>query len=188
MALFFSIADKSEDPVTSDASRKAEAAAVAEFMEAGKGFFAVGDHEDLGARICQHIPRVRSMRRWAKGSTGRQGGSVAPSGTEADRHDTLRSGSDSGTSAASSSRSSSTINPTTCRRRSRPRRTRSGARDGSRARSCTGGRGRNAGTLKFRFRMKASGSAAPRAPLPPARRLSCRNPRPRPLPSSSSTS
>ena len=102
MALFFSIADKSEDPVASDASRREEAAAVAEFMESGRGFFAAGDHEDLGASICQHIPRVRSMRRWAKSTTGPHGGPVAPSGTESDRHDTLRSGVDTGTNGGTS--------------------------------------------------------------------------------------
>lgn len=96
MALFFSIAAKSEDPVNSDAQRQAEAAAVAEFMESGKGFFATGDHEDLGASICQHIPRVRSMRRWAYPAAGPHGGQVAPSGIGADRHDTLQAGSDSG--------------------------------------------------------------------------------------------
>ena len=97
MVLFFSIASKGEDPVSSDASRQAEAAAVAAFMEAGGGFFAAGDHEDLGASINQHIPRVRSMRRWAHPSTGPHSGAVAPTGTEADRHDTLQPGSDSGT-------------------------------------------------------------------------------------------
>lgn len=96
MAFFLSIAAKSEDPVASDASRQAEAAAIAAFMEAGKGFFATGDHEDLGASICQHIPRVRSMRRWAYPNAGPHGGKVAPSGTGANRHDTLQAGSDQG--------------------------------------------------------------------------------------------
>ncbi len=97
MVFFLSIATKAEDPVTSDSSRQTEAAAVAAFMEAGGGFFAAGDHEDLGASINQHIPRVRSMRRWAHPSTGPHSGPVAPSGTEADRHDTLQAGTDSGT-------------------------------------------------------------------------------------------
>ncbi len=97
MCFFLSIASKAEDPVGSDASRQAEAAAVAAFMEAGGGFLAVGDHEDLGASINQHIPRVRSMRRWASPVAGPHGGPVAPSGTEADRHDTLQRGTDSGT-------------------------------------------------------------------------------------------
>jgi hypothetical protein len=97
MAFFFSIATKGEDPVSDDLDRQSEAAAVAAFMEAGGGFFAAGDHEDLGASINQHIPRVRSMRRWAYPSTGPHAGPVAPSGTGANRHDTLQSGSDTGT-------------------------------------------------------------------------------------------
>lgn len=37
---------------------------ISEFMEAGGGFFATGDHEDLGAAICSEIPRIRNMRKW----------------------------------------------------------------------------------------------------------------------------
>ena len=98
MCLFFSIARPDEDPVDSDASWRNEAAAIAAFMESGHGFFATGDHEDLGAAINQHVPRVRSMRRWTTGA-GPHGGGGAPSGTGADRHDTLRAGSDAGVSA-----------------------------------------------------------------------------------------
>ena len=97
MCFFFSIARPGEDPVTTDAGWQTEAAAIAAFMESGHGYFAVGDHEDLGAAINQHVPRVRSMRRWTTGA-GPHGGGGAPSGTEADRHDTLRAGSDSGVS------------------------------------------------------------------------------------------
>ena len=39
-------------------------ATVTTFMQAGGGVFATGDHEDLGAGMCMHIPRVRSMRNW----------------------------------------------------------------------------------------------------------------------------
>lgn len=102
MCFFLSIARKSEDPVFDDNARKSEAAAIAAFMENGGGFFAAGDHEDLGASINQHVPRVRSMRRWAYSTTGPHGGPIAPSGTEGDRHDTLLAGSDSGTSGGSS--------------------------------------------------------------------------------------
>lgn len=97
MCFFLSIASKAEELVGSDGDRQAEAAAVAAFMEAGGGFFATGDHEDLGAAINQHIPRVRSMRRWASPLTGPHGGPVAPTGTGGDRHDTLQRGTDSGT-------------------------------------------------------------------------------------------
>ena len=38
--------------------------AFVQFMQAGGGIFATGDHEDLGAALCGSIPRVRSMRRW----------------------------------------------------------------------------------------------------------------------------
>jgi hypothetical protein len=38
--------------------------AFVQFMNAGRGVFATGDHEDLGAALCGSIPRVRSMRRW----------------------------------------------------------------------------------------------------------------------------
>jgi hypothetical protein len=41
-----------------------ENAAIAAFMNAGGGVFATGDHEDLGASMSGHIPRVRSMRKW----------------------------------------------------------------------------------------------------------------------------
>jgi hypothetical protein len=43
---------------------KSERKAVAEFMNAGGGVFATGDHEDLGWSVCGDLPRVRSMRRW----------------------------------------------------------------------------------------------------------------------------
>jgi hypothetical protein len=38
--------------------------AFVQFMEAGGGVFAAGDHEDRGAALCGSILRVRSMRRW----------------------------------------------------------------------------------------------------------------------------
>lgn len=37
---------------------------IAQFMAAGGGVFATGDHSTLGAALCGEIPRVRSMRRW----------------------------------------------------------------------------------------------------------------------------
>lgn len=42
----------------------AEARILFEFMNAGGGVFATGDHEDLGIELCGKIPRVRSMRKW----------------------------------------------------------------------------------------------------------------------------
>ena len=38
--------------------------AIANFMEAGGGVFAVGDHYSLGSAMCGQIPRVRVMRCW----------------------------------------------------------------------------------------------------------------------------
>jgi hypothetical protein len=42
----------------------AETQLVQQFMDAGGGVFAVGDHDDLGRDLCASLPRVRSMRRW----------------------------------------------------------------------------------------------------------------------------
>lgn len=42
----------------------AELEYVQQFMDAGGGVFATGDHDDLGRDLCGLIPRVRSMRRW----------------------------------------------------------------------------------------------------------------------------
>ena len=41
-----------------------ELARITEFMQAGGGVFAVGDHDGLGAGMCGFIPRVRYMRKW----------------------------------------------------------------------------------------------------------------------------
>lgn len=41
-----------------------ELAKITEFMQAGGGLFAVGDHDGLGAAMCGFIPRVRYMRKW----------------------------------------------------------------------------------------------------------------------------
>ena len=72
-----------------------EVQAISDFMDAGGGVFATGDHEDLGAGLCREIPRVRSMRRWYYSAGGPDGLPAAPSGSSADRHDTTRSGFDS---------------------------------------------------------------------------------------------
>jgi hypothetical protein len=37
---------------------------LAQFMEAGGGVFASGDHDSIGAPMCANIPRVRVMRSW----------------------------------------------------------------------------------------------------------------------------
>jgi hypothetical protein len=88
--LFFPI---DPDPDESEDELQKEAEAIAQFMENGGGFFATGDHENLGAPICKNIPRVRSMRRWYT-EPSPNGEPIAPSGLGADRHDTTRAGID----------------------------------------------------------------------------------------------
>ncbi|SHG79373.1 hypothetical protein [Ferrimonas marina] len=51
-------------PLSSDALTR-----IKRFMQSGGGLFATGDHEDLGTGMCGDIPRVRSMRYWAKSET-----------------------------------------------------------------------------------------------------------------------
>ncbi|MEV6391660.1 hypothetical protein, partial [Nocardia xishanensis] len=41
-----------------------EIAAVFDFMNAGGGVFATGDHSGMGSFMCGRIPRVRTMRKW----------------------------------------------------------------------------------------------------------------------------
>ena len=43
----------------------AEQAVIANFMKAGGGVFATGDHENLGQGMGNNIPRVRGMRNWS---------------------------------------------------------------------------------------------------------------------------
>jgi hypothetical protein len=91
MALFFSVFPQDPDPTS--AQLVAEAAAIAAYMEGGGGFFATGDHANLGGQLCGLIPRVRSMRRWWSGG-GPNGEPAAPEPLGAGRHDTTRSGPD----------------------------------------------------------------------------------------------
>lgn len=46
------------------ASTDQDLAVLTEWMNAGGGMLAMGDHHYLGAAMCAKIPRVRSMRRW----------------------------------------------------------------------------------------------------------------------------
>lgn len=64
-----------------------ERLALINFMNAGGGVFATGDHEDLGEALCAEIPRVRSMRKWYW-PTAPAGRLVAPDGSSANRLDT----------------------------------------------------------------------------------------------------
>lgn len=61
--------------------KTAEIPALETFMSNGGGVFATGDHADLGAGVCENIPRVKSMRKW-RVSDG------APTGSGTTRIDT----------------------------------------------------------------------------------------------------
>jgi hypothetical protein len=54
------------DPTTGEPGglTSSELAAITQFMEAGGGVFAAGDHSGLGSGMCGRIPRVRYMRKW----------------------------------------------------------------------------------------------------------------------------
>jgi len=41
-----------------------EVTAISQFMDAGGGVFATGDHNGMGSFLCGQIPRVRTMRKW----------------------------------------------------------------------------------------------------------------------------
>lgn len=73
---------------------ESELRAIAQFMDAGGGVFATGDHEDLGAAMCRRVPRVRSMRKWHWPAPGPNGEPIAPNASGTDRHDTRRPGHD----------------------------------------------------------------------------------------------
>ena len=96
MVLFFGMNKENADPALA-----AEAEAIARFMENGGGFFATGDHENLGAALPGLIPRVRSMRRWyyqgdetADSPPGPAGEAPAPPALGPHRHDTTQAGLD----------------------------------------------------------------------------------------------
>ncbi|RYY73332.1 MAG: hypothetical protein EOO52_18180 [Gammaproteobacteria bacterium] len=89
-----SIAVPAGQPFRSSNATDAEVKAIAEFMDAGGGVFATGDHEDLGAGLCSRLPRIRNMRRWYWDTAGPNGEPVAPSGSSANRYDTVRAGHD----------------------------------------------------------------------------------------------
>ena len=86
IAFFFSITPGDPNPAL-----QPEADAIARFMENGGGFFATGDHANLGGSLCGLIPRVRNMRSWWS-STGPAGEPAAPSPVGPNRIDTTRPG------------------------------------------------------------------------------------------------
>lgn len=64
MFLFASRRSAKDAPGLGSNLPQAEVDAIAAFMAAGKGVFATGDHEDLGAAMCGNLPRIRQMRLW----------------------------------------------------------------------------------------------------------------------------
>ncbi|NER35523.1 MAG: hypothetical protein F6J93_16280 [Oscillatoria sp. SIO1A7] len=60
------------------------------FMDAGGGVLAMGDHEDLGLGLCAGIKRVRSMRKWWHDGKIPQGMEKAPDSTNLTRNDTVQ--------------------------------------------------------------------------------------------------
>ena len=69
-----------------------ELAAIEKFMDEGGGVFATGDHEDLGARTCKDIHRVRGMRKWLWDSDDPDNFNNAPSISGVNRHSTILPG------------------------------------------------------------------------------------------------
>jgi hypothetical protein len=57
---------------------------IADFMNAGGGVFATGDHLDLGLAMCGQLPRIRHMREWSAIPSGAEGNPTAR-----DRIDTI---------------------------------------------------------------------------------------------------
>lgn len=96
MCLFFPVMPSNADPALAP-----EAEAIAKFMENGGGFFATGDHANLGGQLTPLIPRVRSMRRWyfsgslsGDSPAGPNGELPAPPPLGPHRYDTTRKGLD----------------------------------------------------------------------------------------------
>ncbi len=93
---FFGARTDSFEPATGTSPGKppdSELKAIATFMDAGGGVFATGDHGALGAALCGHIPRVRSMRAWFADSAP-FGAPTSTSMSDGHRHDTNRPGHD----------------------------------------------------------------------------------------------
>ncbi len=93
-------AERSRDPDRngswSNRLTDGELRVLVEFMDAGGGVFATGDHEDLGAAMGGFLPRVRQMRRWFFPEPGPNGEGLAPPFEGPGRFDTNRLGHDPG--------------------------------------------------------------------------------------------
>lgn len=63
------------------------------WMEAGGGLFATGDHAEIGSSLCGRVPRASKMRLWEDNSVDAHGSLISPpSNTGPNRHDTLLKG------------------------------------------------------------------------------------------------
>jgi hypothetical protein len=91
--LFGHHAKRASDAIKKDS---AELKVLTDFMNAGGGVFATGDHRDLGAAMCGELPRVRNMRKWLFHEADIPQGLKAPDLDDQTRIDTLREGFDSG--------------------------------------------------------------------------------------------
>ncbi|MEU5894547.1 hypothetical protein ABZ835_48490 [Streptomyces sp. NPDC047461] len=90
--IFGSVTSRPSGPGWTNRPSDAELRAISEFMDAGHGVFATGDHGSLGAALGGFLPRVRSMRRWFDPPGGPLGEPVAPDMTSSHRRDTNRPG------------------------------------------------------------------------------------------------
>ena len=64
-----------------------ELEALTDWMDAGGGVLAMGDHNILGSGMCWNVPRVGTMRAWLKDDDDRKS---VPNRVGTDRHDTNR--------------------------------------------------------------------------------------------------
>jgi hypothetical protein len=88
--------DASGQPYPADRLSTTELSALTQFMNAGGGLFATGDHGSLGRFLCQAVPRARNMRLWASTSAQNSTDEVSMAGPR--RNDTNRIGSSPGSS------------------------------------------------------------------------------------------
>jgi hypothetical protein len=81
-------------PYPNDRLADPELRAITQFMNAGGGLFATGDHGSLGRALCHAIPRARNMRLWESTSAQVADDEVSMAGPR--RNDTNRIGGSAG--------------------------------------------------------------------------------------------
>lgn len=78
---------------TAEELNDAELTLLTNWMEAGGGLFATGDHAQIGSSLCSRVPRASKMRLWKNGSINAHGVAMSPPvNTGVNRHDTLIKG------------------------------------------------------------------------------------------------